>query len=247
MHPNRRPLLLSHVKAVITGTPRGQHEISHQQRPPPTRCLRNRVCEIMIKVRPRDRSATFCNSHCRTRHGAMTITLGTQSQRSLRIGVDCGGTNTDAVILDLTTGAPEVVLAATKAPTTPEVTHGIQSAITTVLSSQPDVQAQAIQAVSIGTTHFVNALISRSTDRLARVAVIRLCGPFSRATPPFAGFPYELREILEGPTFMVEGGLQIDGSEISQVSPAPRDDVGFRSSPVLYRYKNRRSNRSAKR
>lgn len=136
---------------------------------------------------------------------------------SLRIGVDCGGTNTDAVILDLSTAAKQVVLAATKTPTTPAVTHGIQKAIAKVLELRSDVQTQHIQAVCIGTTHFVNALISRSASLLARVAVIRLCGPFTRAAPPFAGFPYELRAIVEGPVFMVEGGLQIDGSEISQV------------------------------
>ena len=75
-----------------------------------------------------------------------------------------------------------------------------------------------MQALSVGTTHFVNALIQRSKAHLERVAVIRLCGSFSRRTPPFASFPYELRELLEGPHFLVEGGLQIDGSEISEVS-----------------------------
>lgn len=148
-----------------------------------------------------------------------------ETERNLRIGVDCGGTNTDAVILDLTPNAADVVLGATKSPTTPEVTHGIQHAITKVLEQSVDIRAEAIQAVSIGTTHFVNALISRSTDRLARVAVIRLCGPFTRATAPFAGFPFELREILQGPTFMVEGGLQIDGSEISQIQEAEIEEA----------------------
>ena len=138
---------------------------------------------------------------------------------SLRIGVDCGGTNTDAVILDLAPGAPEVILAATKATTTPEVTHGIQKAISTALKLAPQVSAHQIQAVAIGTTHFVNALIQRSGDRIERVAVIRLCGPFSRRTPPFSGFPYELRDLLEGPHFYVNGGLQIDGSEITEVNP----------------------------
>lgn len=139
------------------------------------------------------------------------------SSHVLRIGIDCGGTNTDAVILDLTPNAPKVVLASTKTPTTPEVTHGIRTATSTVLKSlSPDLKA-SIQSINIGTTHFVNALIQRSEDRLERVAIIRLCGPFSRRTPPFAGVPYELREILEGPHFFAEGGLQIDGSEISKV------------------------------
>lgn len=136
---------------------------------------------------------------------------------TIRIGIDCGGTNTDAVILDLTPGATQVVLASTKTPTTPEVTHGIRTATSTVLKSVPESVRSEIQSINIGTTHFVNALIQRSEDRLERVAVIRLCGPFSRRTPPFAGFPYELREILQGPHFFAEGGLQIDGSEISKV------------------------------
>jgi hypothetical protein len=54
--------------------------------------------------------------------------------------------------------------------------------------------------------------------------VIRLCGPYSRLSPPFAGFPYELRHVLEGPAFLVEGGIQVDGKEISKV----------RASELLY-------------
>jgi hypothetical protein len=144
---------------------------------------------------------------------SMTIKLA----RTLRIGIDCGGTNTDAVVLDLTPGALSVVLAATKTPTTPEVTLGIQNATTEVLDLLSEEDRSEIQAMSIGTTHFVNALVQRSEDRLERVAVIRLCGPFSRNTPPFAGFPYELRDLLEGPHFFVDGGLQIDGSMIAPV------------------------------
>ena len=67
--------------------------------------------------------------------------------------------------------------------------------------------------------HFVNALIEKDTSRLDKVAVIRLCGPFTRGCPPFAGFPQDLKAILQGPVFMCEGGLQIDGSEISTVDP----------------------------
>jgi N-methylhydantoinase A/oxoprolinase/acetone carboxylase beta subunit len=159
----------------------------------------------------------------------MTIAVPT----ILRIGIDCGGTNTDAVVLDLSPGASQVVLASTKTPTTPEVTHGIRTATSTVISAIPPGLKAKIQSINIGTTHFVNALIQRSEDRLERVAIIRLCGPFSRRTPPFAGFPYELREIVEGPHYFAEGGLQIDGSEISKVSqvqtlPWPNKQLKYR-------------------
>ncbi|GBE85493.1 hypothetical protein SCP_0800100 [Sparassis crispa] len=135
----------------------------------------------------------------------------------LRLGVDVGGTNTDAVLLDLSPGPRRgSVLASAKHPTTPEVTLGIRNAIQSVLKQAKDVSH--IQALSIGTTHFVNALVERDPRRLDKVAVIRLCGPFSRGTPPFIGFPRELRDLLEGPHFLLSGGLQIDGSEISSVN-----------------------------
>lgn len=134
----------------------------------------------------------------------------------LRLGVDVGGTNTDAVLLDLSEGSRRgQVLASAKHLTTADVTLGIQNAIESVLT-----QAQSksnIQALCIGTTHFVNALVERDPRRLDRVAIIRLCGPFTHGTPPFVGFPQELRDLLEGPHFLLSGGLQIDGSEIASV------------------------------
>lgn len=164
--------------------------------------------------------ADICKDACSLvdRTPVQLIEMTIVNKRTLRIGIDCGGTNTDAVVVDLSPGAPKVILATTKTPTTPEVTLGIQTAITRILDALSDGDRDDIQAVSIGTTHFVNALIQRSADCLSKVAVIRLCGPFSRNTPPFAGFPYELRDLLEGPHFFVDGGLQIDGSEIAPVS-----------------------------
>ncbi|EIW78714.1 hydantoinase [Coniophora puteana RWD-64-598 SS2] len=143
------------------------------------------------------------------------------AEKALRIGVDVGGTNTDAVLLDLSSepGTRKGrVLVSAKHPTTPDVTEGIKSAVRAILRNMSDPANAGIQAVSIGTTHFVNALVERDTRRLDRVAVIRLCGPFTHGTPPFVSFPFELRDLLEGPSFLVSGGLQIDGSEIASVS-----------------------------
>ena len=123
----------------------------------------------------------------------------------------------DAVILDLSPGTTNPVLASFKAQTTSDVTLGIQQAIQGCLT-ETNIDKSSIQAVAVGTTSFVNSLVERDTTKLERVAAIRLCGPFSRLTPPFASFPYELRHILEGPVFYAEGGLQVDGREISQVN-----------------------------
>lgn len=133
-----------------------------------------------------------------------------------RIGVDVGGTNTDAALLDIT--APNTpsrgVLASYKAPTTSDITSGIESAIREVLTTSA-VDQKKVLSVTIGTTHFINALVEADTRRLSRVAVIRLCGPFTRQIPPFSDFPSGLRRILDGGAYYLDGGLEIDGREIA--------------------------------
>ncbi|WVR06716.1 hypothetical protein IAU60_003748 [Kwoniella sp. DSM 27419] len=124
----------------------------------------------------------------------------------------------DAVILDVTPGCSRPVLASYKAPTTSDITSGIQAAIKQTLIDA-SVDKASIQAVSIGTTSFVNSLVERDATKPERVAVVRLSGPFGRLAPPFVSFPSELRHILEGPCFFAEGGLQVDGSEITPVDP----------------------------
>ena len=70
-----------------------------------------------------------------------------------RIGIDVGGTNTDAVLLE-----DGRVVHAIKTPTTPDVTSGIVTALD-LLGRHPDVARDAIDGVVIGTTHFVNAVV----------------------------------------------------------------------------------------
>ncbi|PYI09726.1 hydantoinase/oxoprolinase [Aspergillus sclerotiicarbonarius CBS 121057] len=139
-----------------------------------------------------------------------------------RIGVDVGGTNTDAAILDTTPAlinAPSRgVCASSKTPTTADVTSGIYTAIVHVLA-KAQVPRHDVRSVAIGTTHFVNAVVEADPRRLSRVAVVRLCGPYTRAIPPFSDFPPHLRDIVGGPVFYLDGGLEIDGREISPISP----------------------------
>ncbi|KAI5290970.1 hypothetical protein KEM54_006839 [Ascosphaera aggregata] len=133
-----------------------------------------------------------------------------------RIGVDVGGTNTDAAIIDVTAtdNVSRGVCASNKTPTTSDVTSGICTAIADVLSKS-NVNRKDVLSVAIGTTHFVNAVVEADARRLSKVAVIRLCGPFTRAIAPFTAFPSCLREIMEGPIFYLDGGLEIDGGIIA--------------------------------
>ncbi|KAJ5537382.1 hypothetical protein N7513_010568 [Penicillium frequentans] len=137
-----------------------------------------------------------------------------------RIGVDVGGTNTDAVLISLD---PISVIASHKAPTTPDVTTGITNAVRTVINSS-NISLSAIGCVIIGTTHFVNAVVQRAPS-LRRVAVIRLCGGseegFGRGIPPFIDFPSDLRACIESPQiYFCNGGYQISGTEISPLDEA---------------------------
>ncbi|KAL3459357.1 hydantoinase/oxoprolinase [Aspergillus heterothallicus] len=136
-----------------------------------------------------------------------------------RIGVDVGGTNTDAVVLDVrardTPGRG--VLASHKASTTPDITSGIEAAIRAVLQ-ESQIDQSRVLSVTIGTTHFINALVEADTRRLDRVAVVRLCGPFTRQIPPFSDFPDGLRDILDGGAYYLDGGFEIDGREIAPLN-----------------------------
>ncbi|KZO91644.1 hydantoinase/oxoprolinase [Calocera viscosa TUFC12733] len=138
----------------------------------------------------------------------------------LRIGVDVGGTNTDGVLIDVSrTAEPNRgILASFKSPTTPNVSEGIETAVRTVME-EAKVNPSEITSLTIGTTHFINAVLEQDVRRLQKVAVIRICGPYTRQCPPFVDFPPQLREIMEGHVGYVDGGLQIDGSEILPLNP----------------------------
>ncbi|KAL2808327.1 hypothetical protein BJX63DRAFT_39161 [Aspergillus granulosus] len=134
-----------------------------------------------------------------------------------RIGVDVGGTNTDAVLIALDSMS---IIASHKSPTTPDVTTGITKAVRTVIDAAK-VSLSSIGCVIIGTTHFVNAVVQRSPS-LRRVTIIRLCGGpdegFGRGIPPFIDFPRDLRSCIESNRhYFCHGGFQISGEEISLV------------------------------
>jgi len=124
----------------------------------------------------------------------------------MRIGVDVGGTNTDAVLID-----GRRVIAAEKRPTTADVSSGIRAAIQAVLNAS-GAGVDAIHAVMIGTTHFTNAFIQAA--ELAPVTAIRIGLPAAREIPPFAAWPDRLRAAVQGSGHMVRGGFEFDGREI---------------------------------
>lgn len=135
----------------------------------------------------------------------------------IRVGIDVGGTNTDAVLLDGTR-----VLHAAKAATSADVTGGILAALDAVLQGA-GIGASRIGAVMIGTTHFTNAVVQRRD--LARIAAVRVGLPAAATLPPFVDWPSDLRAAVEGPVAMIRGGHEVDGRPL-----VPFDDVAMRAA-----------------
>ena len=136
----------------------------------------------------------------------------------MHIGVDVGGTNTDAVLMNGT-----VLMGAAKEPTTADVTSGIRDALREALRHLP--RDRWIDAVMVGTTHLTNALLERK--RLSPTAVLRLALPATESLPPLVDWPGELRNAVGAHTFMVRGGHEFDGREISPLDGAAiREAIG---------------------
>jgi len=131
---------------------------------------------------------------------------------ALKIGVDVGGTNTDAALL-----CGSTVLGSCKVVTTDDVMSGVRNAVATVLD-QSSIDPARVGAVMVGTTHFLNALVQRK--HLSRVGVLRLCGPTSRALPPMVDWPDDLRGVIDGGIAFGDGGVEFNGDEITPINEA---------------------------
>jgi N-methylhydantoinase A/oxoprolinase/acetone carboxylase beta subunit len=126
----------------------------------------------------------------------------------MRIGIDVGGTNTDAVLMD-----GREVLAEFKTLTTPEVTDGIVAALAGLQQTRAFPPGQ-VSTVMIGTTHFTNAVVE--AQRLAPTAALRLGLPATAALPPMTDWPDRLRDVLGEHSYLCHGGYEFDGRTISE-------------------------------
>lgn len=141
-----------------------------------------------------------------------------------RIGLDVGGTNTDAVLVQ-----EAEVVAGVKTPTTEDVLGGIRNALSdlvTELDGGPSAGIQGVEAVMIGTTHFTNAVVQRRD--LEPVAAVRIGLPSGASLPPFVDWPDDLAAGVRGEVFMVEGGHEYDGRPLVAFDEATMREVAQR-------------------
>eukprot|EP00111_Clytia_hemisphaerica_P009564 TCONS_00028018-protein len=144
------------------------------------------------------------------------------SDSSFVIGIDVGGTNTDVAIVQ-----GHKVVGWNKSSTTPNIIDGVIQSIEKSLKNTqengyPNVRNE-IARISIGTTHFINAVIKRTG--LTKTACIRLCGVSSQALPPFTDFPKDLKEKINGGSYLLNGGFEFDGRVITEVDEQEIIDV----------------------
>ena len=140
-------------------------------------------------------------------------------KRTWRIGIDVGGTNTDAVIIN---GDLEVVAAA-KSPTTEDVISGIRNAMHEVISQVGADAVHSIGHAMLGTTHCTNAIVERK--RLAKVAAMRIGKPATTAISCMADWPQELKDAMQVESFIVHGGHEFNGQEISPLDEQEIRDI----------------------
>ncbi|MGE7905813.1 ROK family protein [Peribacillus sp. NPDC094092] len=139
-----------------------------------------------------------------------------------RLGVDVGGTNTDAALLD----AHLQVVFTVKVPTTKDVESGIYKAIAKLVQ-ESKIDRSSIGYAMLGTTHCTNAIVERK--RLNKVGVIRIGKPATTSIPPFTDWPQDLREEIEVGSKIVSGGYEFDGRIISELN---REEVSLFCSQI---------------
>jgi N-methylhydantoinase A/oxoprolinase/acetone carboxylase beta subunit len=128
---------------------------------------------------------------------------------SYKLGLDVGGTNTDAVILD----KDDRVVAKCKRPTTEDVSGGIREAVDLVLK-ESGVDSSQIAHAMLGTTHATNAIVERKG--LSKIGVVRLCVPAGVSVPPYQDWPDDMVPYLGNRYELVQGGYEFNGKLISR-------------------------------
>ena len=122
------------------------------------------------------------------------------------IGIDVGGTSTDAVLLH-----DRAVIRYVKTATTADVSSGISAALAELVEIAGP-EARRVDAVMLGTTHFTNAIVERRG--LTPTAAIRIGLPATAFLEPFTDWPPDLAAAIHARHFMVRGGHEYDGRPI---------------------------------
>lgn len=118
----------------------------------------------------------------------------------MTIGVDIGGTHTDAVLV-----VNEKIVAKVKVATTEKLEEGFHKAVEALLPFGP------VKEIKVGSTHALNALLEKKG--LSRVGLIRLAGHRPLLAPTMSE------------CVTVDGGNEFDGRSITQLVLSQIDEA----------------------
>ena len=133
-----------------------------------------------------------------------------------KLGIDVGGTNTDAVLIDSDLN----VVAEVKNPTSGNVFEGIMGAVQALLDKTQIDRSQIGQAM-LGTTQCTNAIVERK--HLAKIGLLRIGAPATTGVLPMVDWAEDIQFICEK-SAIIRGGFEYDGKEL-----APLDEEAARA------------------
>ncbi|MBC1472546.1 hydantoinase/oxoprolinase N-terminal domain-containing protein [Listeria seeligeri] len=128
-----------------------------------------------------------------------------------KIGIDVGGTNTDAVILD----ENQKLIHSVKMPTSEDIETGITESLHRVLS-ETGIDRSKVTHAMLGTTQCTNAIVERK--KLAKVGVLRLGYPATASVLPYTAWPEDMVDYLSGKYKLTGGGYEYDGQVLSEIN-----------------------------
>jgi N-methylhydantoinase A/oxoprolinase/acetone carboxylase beta subunit len=121
----------------------------------------------------------------------------------LQLGLDVGGTNADAVVMD----RRGRLLGKAKVRVTGDLRADLGAAIRAVITNG-SLDPASIERVMLG-THSRSSLLEQRG--LKRVGVVRIGSPLTLALPPLSAWPAELRTRVSAGEAVVRGGAEYDG------------------------------------
>lgn len=124
------------------------------------------------------------------------------------VGMDIGGTNTDATLVD----EQNKIVSAVKTPTTEDISLGFRTALNDLLE-QAAIKPEQVEGVFLGTTHATNAILQKRD--LFRVGVIRIAGQRPETLPVAYAWPQELKNAVIGGVETISGGLECHGGPLT--------------------------------
>lgn len=132
-------------------------------------------------------------------------------KRKSIIGVDIGGTNTDAVLVN----QENEILFAKKTTTTTSIEVGFKTVLEEILQMSK-LNPEEISGIFVGTTHATNALLQKKD--LFKVGVLRLSSDTGNCLPSCYSWPADMREAIFVGHVSVDGGFECDGRAINPLN-----------------------------